>query len=242
MSAERANAIAGRDGRDRAKRDSLAMTAPDPELDAAAAAMVGEGARFVVIGGFAVIANRFGQAHLRATTDAGIVDVMRDGLPPLDYDTVAAAAMSADYGSVEFLVASLIPQTPSGMGPRTQRDRILGSVETLIVHAVNEPEEIAALAGTRKAVELTHRYREGIREREGFARAEERPKVHPDRVRELATGTAWVIRRGRATKVAVARAPSAQRAALPKAQPLDRPHEQVEVSGPKEIAYLDEEG
>jgi hypothetical protein len=135
----------------------------------------------------------------------------------------------------------LIPQTPSGMGPRTQRDRILGSVETLIVHAINEPEEIAALAGTRRAVELTHRYEEGIREHEGFARAEERPKVHPDRVRELGTGTAWVIRRGRATKVAVARAPSAERAALPEAESLDRPHEPVEVAAPKEISYLDEE-
>ena len=128
------------------------MSAPDPELDAAAAAMAGEGARFVVIGGFAVIANRFvratedidflvpddgendrrvlaallrlhgarhrdaeplrpehliGQAHLRAVTDAGIIDVMRGGLPPLDYDTVAAKAMTADYGSVEFLVAGL---------------------------------------------------------------------------------------------------------------------------------------
>jgi hypothetical protein len=128
------------------------VAVPDPELDAAAAAMVGEGARFVVIGGFAVIANRFvratedidflvpddegndrrvlaallrlhgvryrdseplrpehliGQTHLRATTDAGIVDVMRGGLPPLDYDTVAAAAMPADYGGDEFLVASL---------------------------------------------------------------------------------------------------------------------------------------
>jgi len=41
------------------------MSAPDPELDVAAEAMVGEGARFVVIGGFAVIANRF----VRATED-----------------------------------------------------------------------------------------------------------------------------------------------------------------------------
>jgi hypothetical protein len=135
----------------------------------------------------------------------------------------------------------LIPQTPSGMGPRTQRDRILGSVETLIVHAVNEPEEIAALAGTRQAVELTHRYEEGIRQREGFARPEERPKVHPDRVRELPAGTAWVIRRGRATKVAVARAPLGERAVLPEAQPLDRQPEPVEVAAPKELAYLDEE-
>jgi hypothetical protein len=128
------------------------MAAPDPELDAAGAAMVAAGARFVVIGGFAVIANRFvratedidflvpddeendrrvlaallrlggvrlrdseplrpehliGQTHLRANTDAGIVDVLRGGLPPLDYDTVAAAARTADYGGVEFLVAGL---------------------------------------------------------------------------------------------------------------------------------------
>ncbi len=111
-----------------------------------------ERARFVVIGGFAVIANRFvrateeidflvpddehndrrvlaallslggvrhrdseplrpehllGQTHLRAVTDAGIVDVIRGGLPPLDYDTVAAEARTADYGGVEFLVAGL---------------------------------------------------------------------------------------------------------------------------------------
>lgn len=128
------------------------MAVHDPELDAAAAALVSENARFVVIGGFAVIANRFvratedidflvpddeendrrviaallrlngvclrdseplreehllGRAHLRARTDAGMVDVMRGGLPPLDYDTVAAEAMRADYNDVEFLVAGL---------------------------------------------------------------------------------------------------------------------------------------
>lgn len=135
----------------------------------------------------------------------------------------------------------LIPQTPSGMGPRSQRDRILGSVETVLVHAINEPEEIAALAGTTRAVELTHRYEEGVRHREGFARPEERLKVHPDRVRELPTGTAWVIRRGKATKLAVERAPWVERAALPKTAPLDRPPERVAVETPKQIAYLEEE-
>jgi hypothetical protein len=125
---------------------------PEPKLDEAAAALVAEGARFVVIGGFAVIANRFvratedvdflvpedadndrrvlaalrkldgvrfrdeeplldehllGQAHLRAITRAGIVDVMRGGLPPLDFDTVADDAMSADFGDIEFPIAGL---------------------------------------------------------------------------------------------------------------------------------------
>jgi hypothetical protein len=41
------------------------MATLDPELDVAAAAMVAEGVRFVVVGGFAVIANRF----VRATED-----------------------------------------------------------------------------------------------------------------------------------------------------------------------------
>jgi hypothetical protein len=128
------------------------MGIADPELDVAVAAMVAEGARFVVIGGFSVIANRFvratedidflvpddnendrhvlaalrqldgvrlrddaplqeehlvGQIHLRAKTRAGIIDVMRGGLPPLDYETVEGRAMPADYGGVEFLVAGL---------------------------------------------------------------------------------------------------------------------------------------
>jgi hypothetical protein len=137
---------------------------------------------------------------------------------------------------------ALIPQTPSGMGPLNQRDRILGSVETLICHALNEPEQIAALAGERQAPELTHRFGEGLREREGFLRVGERPKVPPDRIRDLPTGAAWVIRRGRAAKLAVHRAPSARRIDLPDAEPLDPPLEPVEVETPKEVSYLDEEG
>ncbi len=128
------------------------MAALDPELDVAVTAMVAEDARFVVVGGFSVIANRFvratedidflvpddpdndlcvlaallaldgvrlrddvplrddhlvGQAHLRARTRAGIIDILRGGLPPLDYETVAERAMRADYGGVGFLVAGL---------------------------------------------------------------------------------------------------------------------------------------
>lgn len=128
------------------------MPCLDPELDVAATAMVVAQARFVVIGGFAVIANRFiratedidflipddpendrrvldallkldgrrlrdnaqlrdehllGQTHLRTKTRAGVVDILRGGLPPLDYETVEERAMRADYGMVEFPVAGL---------------------------------------------------------------------------------------------------------------------------------------
>jgi hypothetical protein len=128
------------------------MVAVEPELDVAVAAMIAAEARFVVVGGFAVIANRFvratedidflvpedgandqrilaaltsldavrfrdgeplcekhliDQAHLRAKTRAGIIDIIRGGLPPLDYETVEDRAMSAEYGGGKFLVASL---------------------------------------------------------------------------------------------------------------------------------------
>ncbi|HEU0249377.1 MAG TPA: nucleotidyl transferase AbiEii/AbiGii toxin family protein [Solirubrobacteraceae bacterium] len=128
------------------------MSPIDPELDVAARAMVAAEARFVVVGGFAVIANKFvratedidflvpdddendrrviaaltalrgvrlrddaplvedhliGSTHLRAKTDAGLIDIIRGGLSPLDYATVVDRATAADYGDVSFPVASL---------------------------------------------------------------------------------------------------------------------------------------
>ena len=128
------------------------MSLPEPKLDQAASAFASHGAKFVVIGGFAVIANRFvratedvdflipddadndrrvlaalrelnavrlrdqvpvedehllGQVHLRVLTGAGIIDLLRGGVPPLDFETVAEGAMTADYGDVEFLIAGL---------------------------------------------------------------------------------------------------------------------------------------
>ncbi len=124
---------------------------PDPDLRATAAALLRAGARFVVIGGFAVIANDYvratedvdvltpddaandaaldrallaldatwpdgrpfqagqltGREHSRVYTTAGIIDLLREGLEPLDFDTVSSAAMSSDLGAGRFLVAGL---------------------------------------------------------------------------------------------------------------------------------------
>jgi Cdc6-like AAA superfamily ATPase len=162
-------------------------------------------------------------------------------------DEFAAIAASSDVAmKVEqargFNAAMVLaPQTPSGMGPRTQRDRILGSVETVIVHALNEPDSLAELGGSRQVMELTHRYEDGIYARQGHARREWRLKVDPDEVRSLPAGSAWVIRRGRAAKVAIARAPEMDRVALPEPARLDEPLERIAVEAPKELSYLDEE-
>ncbi|MGA8744514.1 MAG: DUF87 domain-containing protein [Solirubrobacterales bacterium] len=135
----------------------------------------------------------------------------------------------------------LVPQTPSGMGPLLQRDRIFGSVETLIVHALNDPCTLAELGGMKRVIELTHRYEDGVYARQGHARQERALRIDPDEIRRLPTGSAWVIRRGRVVKVGIERAPATGVVLLPEPVLLDRLLEPVEVAAPKEISYLDEE-
>ena len=48
-----------------------------------------------------------GAEHLRVRSRHGIVDVLRGGLPPLDYDTISKDAIEVDVGGQEARVASL---------------------------------------------------------------------------------------------------------------------------------------
>ena len=48
-----------------------------------------------------------GAHHLRVDSHHGIVDVMRGGLPPLDYDTVIKDAIDAEVGSQPARIAGL---------------------------------------------------------------------------------------------------------------------------------------
>jgi len=105
----------------------------------------------------------------------------------------------------------LAPQVVAGMGDEQEAARILGSVETVICHRVNTPEEICALAGTRRAVEYsTHFATEGATG-EGSARIQHQFKVDPNKVRGLAPGQAYVISRGRAMRIQVLQAPAVSR-------------------------------
>lgn len=157
--------------------------------------MVAAAARFVVVGGFAVIANRFvratedidllvpdspendrrvltaltnlggsrlrdnapleekhliGQAHLRASTEAGLVDIIRGGLPPLDYETVEKRAIAADYGDVRLLIAGLSSIVGFKRLANRARDRndLIGLEE---IHGELPFEPIPGLGDTSKA-------------------------------------------------------------------------------------------
>lgn len=110
-----------------------------PDLPRVAGAFNAEGARYAVIGGFAVVAHQYvratedvdllipdteaddlrvvaalgrlgarrrdgtaleladlaGREHLRVESDAGLLDLLRPGMPPLDFETVDAGAIEA---------------------------------------------------------------------------------------------------------------------------------------------------
>jgi helicase HerA-like protein len=108
----------------------------------------------------------------------------------------------------------LAPQVVAGMGDEVEAARILGSVETVICHRVNTPEEIITLAGTRRVVEYSSHYGMEGATGEGSARVQHQYKVDPNHVRSLPPGVAFIISRGRAMKAQVEQAP-ALTAALP---------------------------
>ncbi len=124
----------------------------EPDLRAVTGAFVVAAARFVVIGGFAVVAHRHiratedvdllvpddsdnderclnalralgahrlgsdrelaamdleSRAHLRVASRGGLIDLLREGESPLDFESASADALSADLGDGGFLVAGL---------------------------------------------------------------------------------------------------------------------------------------
>jgi hypothetical protein len=101
----------------------------------------------------------------------------------------------------------LAPQVVAGMGDEVEAARILGSVETVVCHRVNTPEEIIALAGTRKVIEYSTHYATEGPTGEGSARIQHQYKVDPNHVRSLAPGVAYIISRGRAMKAKITQAP-----------------------------------
>ncbi len=132
-----------------------------------------------------------------------------------------------------------IPQTFAGLDDRAQEKRILGSVGLVVMHAHPEPDDLAALAGTRKVLELSHRYEEGVYSEVANAQLRDRPKIEPDWVREQKIGEAYLIHHGRAAKAAMNQAPQLDPVALPESEELDRPLGKPEDEAPRELSYLD---
>jgi KaiC/GvpD/RAD55 family RecA-like ATPase len=102
----------------------------------------------------------------------------------------------------------LVGQTWASIGPDdTVRDRLAGTIGTVIVHQLKQPDEAAALAGTRWVMERTEQTLVLGHTGLGSQRAGNQYVVHPDEVRALHPGEAFAISGGSAVRLQV-RAPS----------------------------------
>jgi len=98
----------------------------------------------------------------------------------------------------------LIAQTWASLGPDdTIRNRLAGTVGTVIVHQLKQPDEVAALAGTEWVLERTEQTRTLDHTGLGSQRAGNRYVVHPDDIRRLHQGEAFIIHSGQALKLRI---------------------------------------
>lgn len=107
-----------------------------------------------------------------------------------------------------FGVATILcPQLAEGMGSPQAAARIIGSVQTILLHATPMPEQFVSVAGTRR-VNFTTRQLEGDAYTGlGSTRVEHEFTVDPNDVRRLLVGQCFAIGSGQAMKLQIAPAP-----------------------------------
>jgi hypothetical protein len=95
-------------GHIRATKDSDLLVPDGPEVDAAIVRFLDRiEATRLYDGKTLTVEDVTGAHHLRVNSRHGIVDVMRGGLPPLDYSTVAEGAVEVEVGDESAPFASL---------------------------------------------------------------------------------------------------------------------------------------
>ena len=110
------------------------------------------------------------------------------------------------------VAAILCPQLAEGMGSPEAAARIIGSVQTILLHGMATPEQFVQAGGTRR-VHFTTRQLEGDAFTGlGSTRVEHEYRVDPNDVRRLAVGQCFAIGSGLAMKIQIA--PAASTASL----------------------------
>ena len=115
------------------------------------------------------------------------------------------------------VAAVLCPQLAEGMGSPEAAARIIGSAQTILLHAMATPEQLVHAGGSRRVYGTT-RQLEGERFTGfGSTRVEEEYRVDPSEVRRLAVGQCFAIGSGLAMKLQIAAAPR------PESRPTEAP-------------------
>jgi hypothetical protein len=99
-------------------------------------------------------------------------------------------------------------QSPEGLGDERQQWRLLHTIGGgLVLHQTPNPDPLVSLAGTIRAPEQAWQLDPWGPAGEARVHMEERPRVDPNKVRQLQPGEAFVIQAGRAVKLSVLQAP-----------------------------------
>ena len=119
------------------------------------------------------------------------------------------------------VAAVLCPQLAEGMGSPEAAARIIGSAQTILLHAMAMPEQLVYAGGSRRVYGTT-RQLEGERFTGlGSTRVEQEYRVDPSEVRRLGVGQCFAIGSGLAMKLQIAAAPRPEAAPTEAPRPLE---------------------
>jgi Helicase HerA, central domain len=105
------------------------------------------------------------------------------------------------------VAAVLCPQVAEGMGSFEAAARLIGSAQTIVLHAMANPERFVEAAGGRR-IALTSRQLDGDAPTGiGSTRPDREQRIDPDEVRRLRPGQCFAIGSGLALKLQVAPTP-----------------------------------
>lgn len=126
----------------------------------------------------------------------------------------------------------LAPQAEAGLGQDDREvERITENMETVFLHSVKRPESLVAFAGTKREIQSSLQHEDGRATGVGSGRSQHVYKVDPNDVRRLEPGECFLIRKGRAARIQIARAPEGPRQRpLPDFTPLVPPAPRVDDS------------
>jgi hypothetical protein len=99
-------------------------------------------------------------------------------------------------------------QSPEGLGDERQQRRLLHTIGGgLVLHQSPDPDALVALAGTVRVAEQAWQLDPWGPAGQARVHMTDRPRVDPNRVRQLHPGEAFLVQGGRAVKLSVLQAP-----------------------------------
>jgi type IV secretory pathway TraG/TraD family ATPase VirD4 len=116
-----------------------------------------------------------------------------DEFHAFDNESITWLLSMARAFSVAVVIAT---QSTMSLGPDLQQRLLMSNTTTVIAFRTQYPEEICKRAGTKPETTHSMQHEYGVMTGLGNSRTEEAWKIHPNAIRQLPTGYAYIIRQG----------------------------------------------